>query len=89
MAKIYIERSYIDISDPDDDQYLVELYIKEGKSEVLAGRVDIGPRSWIYIDYNEDKDLILNHSPGMDGNKWDHITREILDIEEILEDEPE
>jgi hypothetical protein len=87
MAKIWMERSYIDVSDNDTDQHLVEIYIKEGKTEILAGRVDIGPRPWLYIDYNEDGDLILNHSPGMDGNKWDHITRELLQEEEVIEDE--
>ena len=86
MAKIWMERCYIDISDEDTDTYSVEIHIKEGKSEILAGRVNMGPRPWVYIDYNEDGDLILNHSPGMDGNKWDHITREILD-QEIIEDE--
>lgn len=78
MAKIWLERSYIESASDHEDQNFIEVHIKSGSTEDLAGKVETGPKSWIYLDYNEDKDLIINNSPGMEENKWDHIIHETL-----------
>lgn len=78
MAQIWLERSYIEPFDETEDDWSISIHIKTGKQEILAGKVEMDPRSWIYIDYNEDKDLIINNSPGMERNKWDHIIHETL-----------
>ena len=77
MAKIWLERSYIDVSS-DEDNYDIEILIKDGSKYILAGRVEMSPRSWVYLDYNEEGDLIINNSPSMEHNKWDHIIPELL-----------
>jgi hypothetical protein len=83
MAKIITERAYIEPFDENEDDWSVSLYIKENKKEILAGKVEMKPRSWIYLDYNEDGDLIINNSASMEDNKWDHITNELLRVEDI------
>jgi hypothetical protein len=71
-------RAYIESSD-EEDEWAISLHIKENTTEILAGKVEMDPRGWIYLDYNEDDDLIINNSPKMEKKKWDHITKEILD----------
>ena len=66
------------ISDNIVKSWDIEVSIKDGKEEILAARVDISPAAWIYLDY-ENGDLIINHSPKMTGNRWNHIIRETLD----------
>ena len=83
MTKISTIRAYIEPFDEDNDDWSVTVHIKENKKEVLAGKVEMKPRSWIYLDYNEEGDLIMNNSASMEDNKWDHITEELLREEDI------
>jgi hypothetical protein len=78
MAQVWIDRAYIEPHDDDIDQYAVEIYINSDKKEILAGKVEMRPRSWVYLEYNEDKDLIINNSPGMEKIKWDLLIYETL-----------
>jgi hypothetical protein len=82
MAKISLIRAYIEPEEQKDDPYALILEI----DGVMAGKVEMAPRSWIYLDTNDDGDLIINNSISMEDNKWDHITREIIETAEI-EDE--
>jgi hypothetical protein len=83
MSKISTIRAYIEPFDEDNDDWAITIHIKENGKETLAGKVEMEPRSWIYLDYNEQGDLIINNSPKMEGNKWDHIIHETLgDIDE-------
>jgi len=75
QSQISTIRAYIE---PYDESWDIEVSIKDGKEEILAGTVDISPAAWIYLDY-ESGDLIINHSPKMTGNRWNHIIRETLD----------
>ena len=83
MAKIQIDRAYIEPFDENEDDWSVSIHIKTNKKEILAGKVEMNPRSWIYLDYNEEGDLIINNSASMEPNKWDHITDELLRVEDI------
>lgn len=68
-------RAYIE-SDEKDDNFEITLHI----DKVLAGRVDLDRNGlpWLYTINNEDNDLVINNSAGMEEAKWNHITNEIL-----------
>jgi hypothetical protein len=75
MAKIYLERAYIEAQEPDMDNFVIEITYQD----VLVGKVDLdNPKPWLYTISNDDGDLVINNSAGMEGNKWDHITKEII-----------
>jgi hypothetical protein len=33
---------------------------------------------WLYTQYNEEGDLVINNSALMEDTKWDHISKELL-----------
>jgi hypothetical protein len=74
MAKISIERAYIEAHDDDVDNFSIEVSC----NGVLVAKSPVTPVKWLYTMSNDDGDLVINHSAGMEGNKWDHITKEIL-----------
>ena len=77
MAKFNIERAYIEPFDDDDTEILI--HIKEGNDHILVGKVELtSHKPWIHLQTAENGDLIINNSAGMEGNKWDHIAREII-----------
>ena len=79
MARIYIERAYIEAHDDNEDNFSIELHC----NNILVGKSPVKPVKWLYTATNEDGDLVINNSAGMEGNKWDHITKEIIgDIHE-------
>jgi hypothetical protein len=79
MAKVYIERAYIEAHDDNHDNFSIEVLVKSDGTEHLVGKVDLyTPKPWIYLDTNGDGDLIINNSQGMEHIKWDHITYEII-----------
>ena len=69
-------KAYIESYDEDNDQNLaIEIHV----DKILIGRVELDqPIKWLYTINNEDGDLVINNSAGMEANKWDHITKEIL-----------
>ena len=71
-------RAYIEPHDDDIDQYQIVVHIKDGKNLILAGKVECMPRTWLYTHVNEDNDLVINYSAGMETNKWDYLTKEII-----------
>ena len=74
-------KAYIESYDEDNDQNLaIEIHV----DKILIGRVELDqPIKWLYTINNEDGDLVINNSAGMEANKWEHITKEILgDISE-------
>jgi hypothetical protein len=76
MAKISIERAYIEPHDENEDNFSIEI----SYNGVLVGKVPLDqPKSWLYTLTNEDGDLVINNSAGIEANKWDHITKEIID----------
>ena len=82
MAKIYIERSYIEPYDEDGCDILIHIKDTDENGaidHILAGKVEMThKKAWIHLETTENGDLSLNYSAGMEGNKWDHITREII-----------
>ena len=52
----------------------------DGKVDhIFAGKVELDRNiPWIYLETAENGDLIINNSAGMEDNKWDYITREII-----------
>lgn len=79
MAKVYMERAYIEAHDEEEDNFSILIHIKDGVNHVFAGKVKLDqPKAWIFLESNEGGDLIINNSAGMEGNKWDHITKEII-----------
>ena len=81
MAKINIERAYIEPHDENED-FQILVHIKDGNNHVYAGKVELVRNiSWVHMQDKENGDLMVNTSENMDPNKWDHIIKEILDGE--------
>jgi hypothetical protein len=82
MAKVWIERAYIEPHDENVDNFSIEISTNDG---ILLGKVNLdNPKEWLYTMTNEDGDLVINNSAGMEAKKWDHLTREIIE-----EDKPD
>jgi hypothetical protein len=78
MAKFHIERAYIESYDSEESHQIL-VHIKEGNDHILAGKVELDHDvAWIHMSTAENGDLVINNSAGMESNKWDHITREIV-----------
>lgn len=76
MAKISIERAYIEPHDENLDNFSIEITC----NNILVAKVPIdNPKPWLYTLTNGDNDLVINNSAGMEAKKWDHITKEIID----------
>jgi hypothetical protein len=70
-------RAYIEPHDDNEDNFIIS--ISEKNEDILLSKVDLDqPLKWLYTLTNEDGDLVINNSAGMEANKWDHITKEIL-----------
>ena len=74
MAKIYHNRAYIEAHDEDLDNFSIEITC----NDILVGKSAVRPVIWLYTENNDDGDLVINHSAGMEAKKWDHITKEII-----------
>jgi hypothetical protein len=83
MAKIHIDRAYIESFD-DDESHKILIHIKNTDEygnidHIYAGKVELGKNIfWIYMATAENGDLMINNSAGMENNKWNHITKEII-----------
>jgi hypothetical protein len=78
MAKVYIERAYIEPYD-EEDSHQILIHVKEGNNHVLAGKVELTKNvSWIYTNTAENGDLEINNSAGMEDSKWDYLIKEII-----------
>ena len=79
MAKVKIERAYIEAHDEKEDNFSITIEIKQNKEYILVGKISLSsPKSWLYTMNNEDGDLVINNSAGMEAKRWDYITKEIL-----------
>ena len=79
MAKFHIERAYIEAHDENEDNFSILIHIKDGSDHIFAGKVELdSPVAWIHMQTAENGDLLINNSAGMEGNKWNHITKEII-----------
>jgi hypothetical protein len=69
-------RAYIEAHDEEQDLFEITVHI----DKTLVGRVNLDKPGliWLYTISNEDDDLVINNSAGMEAKKWDHITKEIL-----------
>ena len=77
MAKFNIERAYIESYD--EDGFDILIHIKQGNDHILVGKVElVSPKPWIHLQTAKNGDLMINNSAGMEDNKWNHITREII-----------
>ena len=84
MAKIYIERAYIEPFGEEEENFSILIHIKQtdadGKIEhIYAGKVELdAPIKWLYTENNKDGDLMINNSQSMEATKWNHLTQEII-----------
>jgi hypothetical protein len=80
LAKIHIERSYIEpFAEEDPDNLQILIHIKDGVEHTYVGKVELDrPIPWIHLSTAENGDLLINNSAGMENKKWDHITKEII-----------
>lgn len=79
MAKVYIERAYIEDCEPVDSHRIL-IHIKENNNHIFVGEVNLSRQiPWIHLDTDKNGDLMINNSAGMENNKWDHITKDIID----------
>jgi hypothetical protein len=74
MAKINIERAYIEPHSDDEDNFNIEVSC----NDILVAKSPVSPAKWLYTITNDDGDLVINNSAGMEGSKWDHLTKEII-----------
>ena len=82
MAKIYIERSYIEDYD-ESESHQILFHVKQGNEHIFAGKIELDRDiPWIHLDTAENGDLLINNSAGMEDNKWNHITAEIVRVED-------
>lgn len=84
MAKVHIERAYIEPFGEEEDNFSILIHIKQtdadGKIEhIYAGKVELdAPIKWLYTENNKDGDLMINNSQSMEATKWNHLTKEII-----------
>jgi len=80
MAKIITERAYIEpFGENESDNFAILIHIKQGNDHIYAGNVELDRQiSWIYLENTPEGHLEINSSAGMENNKWDYITEEIL-----------
>jgi hypothetical protein len=86
MAKIHIERAYIEPFEEEDPQsFQILIHVKQGNDKgqidhIFAGKVELAHNiQWLHTYTAENGDLVINNSAGMEEHKWDHLTREIID----------
>ena len=83
MAKVYIERAYIEPSEGEQPLAIL-LHIKQTDlngsiDHIYVGKVELDkPIKWLYTEDRDNGDLVINNSAGMEASKWDHLTREII-----------
>lgn len=79
MAKILTERAYIEAHDDEQDNFSILIHIRQGVEHIFVGKVELDqPKPWIFLQSEENGDLVLNNSAGMENYKWDHITHYII-----------
>lgn len=79
MAKVYLERAYIEPSESDSSHKILIHAVSESEGYILVGKVELDRDiPWIHLETDENGDLLINNSAGMENNKWNHITREII-----------
>jgi len=79
MAKIHIERAYIEPENEEHDQFAMLIHIKSGLDHIFAGKIDLdAPIKWLHVETAKNGDLMINNSAGMEAKKWDYLTQEII-----------
>ena len=78
MAKINIERAYIEPYDEDD--WSILFHVKQGDDHTFVGKVELDRDiPWIHLQTDQNGDLRINNSAGREDTKWDHSTRERIE----------
>jgi len=79
MAKIHIERAYIEPFDEEEPYFDILIHVKQGNDHIFAAKVDLDRQiPWMHLSNAKNGDLMINNSAGMENDKWDHITKHIL-----------
>jgi hypothetical protein len=79
MAKVYIERAYIEPME-EKQSHQILIHIKEGNTHTYVGKVELDHNvAWMHFDTDKNNDLLINSSAGIEGNKWNHILHEIIE----------
>ena len=79
MAKIHIERAYIEPENEEDNNLAILLHIKRDVEHIYVGKVELdAPIKWLHVENAKNGDLMVNNSAGMEAKKWDYLTEEII-----------
>jgi len=79
MAKIHIDRAYIEPCG-EEDSHQILIHVKEGNNHHFVGKVELTKNiEWLYTDTAENGDLEINYSAGMKAKIFDYIIEEIID----------
>jgi len=79
MAKIHIERAYIEPENEEDNNLAILLHIKRDVEHIYVGKVELDvPIKWLHVENAKNGDLMVNNSAGMEAKKWDYLTEEII-----------
>ena len=79
MAKIHIERAYIEPENEEEDNFSILIHIKRDVEHIYVGKVNLdAPLKWLHVETAKNGDLLINNSAGMEANKWDYLTKEII-----------
>jgi len=79
MAKIHIERAYIESENEEDNNLAILLHIKRDVEHIYVGKVELdAPIKWLHVENAKNGDLMVNNSAGMEAKKWDYLTEEII-----------
>ena len=79
MAKIYIDRAYIEPYE-DESSHQILIHVKEGNDHHFVGKVELTKNiEWLYTDTAENNDIEINYSAGMEARIMDYLIEEIID----------
>ena len=71
-------KAYIEAHDEEYDNFAILLSCEN----TIVGKIDLDHQLfWLYTATNDDGDLVINNSAGMEAKKWDHITHEIIGMD--------
>ena len=79
MAKIHIERAYIEPFDEEEPNFDILIHVKHENSHTFASKVELDRQiPWMHLANAKNGDLMINNSAGLEENKWEHVTNHIL-----------
>lgn len=79
MAKVYVERAYIEPYDEENESHQILIHIKDNNDHILAGVVQLTKNiNWLYTQSSENGDLEVLYSPEIETRIMDYLVEEII-----------